>query len=91
MIEKAFNKRFGTVAIEKGYITKEELLEAMMVQIESDLDKTEPKLIGSILHDLHYMTEQQIDEVLESLSKPFECPSCGVMIRDCPNCGAILR
>lgn len=91
MIEKAFNKRFGTVAIEKGYITKEELLEAMMVQIESDLDKTEPKLIGSILHDLHYMTAQQIDKVLESLSNPYECPGCRVMIRDCPNCGAILR
>ena len=91
MVGKTFNKRFGTVAIEKGYITKEELIQAMKLQIESDLDGTEPKLIGAILHDLNYMTSQQIDKVLESLSNPYECPSCHVMIRICPNCGANMR
>lgn len=92
MVERKFNKRFGAVAIEKGFIIKEELIEAMIVQIESHLDEAEPKLVGSILNDMHHMTEQQIDEVVNSMSKkPYVCPSCGVMILECSNCGAILR
>ena len=91
MVERKFNKRFGAVAIEKGFIIKEELLEAMMVKIESHLDEAEPKLVGSILNDMHYMTEQQIDEVVNSMpKKPYSCPRCGVMILECSNCGAIL-
>ena len=31
-------KRFGTVAMEKGFTTKEQILEAMRLQVEEDLD-----------------------------------------------------
>ena len=62
-------KRFGTIAIEKGFITKDQFVEAMAVQIENDLEGIEHRLIGSILYSMDYMTIPQINEVLESMSK----------------------
>jgi len=80
-------KRFGSVAIEKGFINKQQLFEVMKIQILKG-DQSEP--IGSILYNLRYMTPQQIDEVVESLPKKYECPNCGIAINECPNCGSIL-
>ena len=58
-------KRFGTIAVEKGFTTKEQILEAMKQQVEEDLDGLEHRRIGSILYSLGYITIPQINEVLE--------------------------
>jgi hypothetical protein len=63
-------KRFGTIAVEKGFTTKEQVLEAMNVQVSEDLDGKEHRRIGSILYSLGYITIPQINEVLESMQKP---------------------
>ena len=86
-------KRFGSLSIKKGFITKAQFLEAMAVQIENELEGTEPELIGSVLFKLGYMTAEQIDEVVENIPEPgiHECTNCGVLILECPNCGANLR
>ena len=62
-------ERFGTIAVKKGFVTKEQILEAMKVQMERNLDGLEHRLIGSILYSMGYMTLQQIDEVAEDLKK----------------------
>jgi len=62
-------KRFGTVAVEMGFVNREQILEAMKVQIEQDLDGLEHRRIGSILYGLGYITLPQIEEVLEILRK----------------------
>ena len=62
-------KRFGTVAVEMGFVNREQILEAMKVQIEQDLDGLEHRRIGSILYSLGYITLPQIEEVLEILRK----------------------
>ncbi len=62
-----FEKRFGTLSVEKGYITKEQLLEAMRIQVEQDLDGIEHRLIGSLLLSMGYMTVEQVNEVIESI------------------------
>ena len=61
--------RFGTIAVKKGFVTKEQVLEAMKVQMERNLDGLEHRLIGSILYSMGYMTLQQIDEVAEDVKK----------------------
>ena len=63
-------KRFGTIAVEKGFTTKEQVLEAMKVQVSEDLDGKDHRRIGSILYSLGYITISQINEVLESMQKP---------------------
>jgi len=61
--------RFGTIAVRNGFVTKEQVLEAMKIQMERDLDGLEHRLIGSILYSMGYMTLQQIDEVAEAVKK----------------------
>ena len=62
-------ERFGTVAVKKGFVTEEQVHEAMKVQMERDLDGLEHRLIGSILYGMGYITLEQIDEVAEAVKK----------------------
>ena len=93
MLEENIRERFGDIAIRKGFITKDQFIEAMARQIESEPEKSEPLLIGSILKDMGYMTAEQIAEVVEEMNKSEVpvCPNCGIQIIRCPNCGAYLR
>jgi hypothetical protein len=61
--------RFGTIAVKKGFVTKEQVLEAMKIQMERNLDGLEHRLIGSILYSIGYITLPQIDEVAEAVKK----------------------
>lgn len=61
------DKRFGTVATEKGFITIEQLFEAMKIQILEGLEGNKHRLIGQILWENGYMNTQQINEVLKSM------------------------
>ncbi|MEA1948684.1 MAG: hypothetical protein U9N83_15445 [Thermodesulfobacteriota bacterium] len=62
---KKLDKRFGTVAIEKGFVEPEHIFEAMKIQILEDLEGTEHRLIGQILWEKGYITTKQIDEVVK--------------------------
>ena len=61
--------RFGVTAIKKGFITKDQLLEALGIQIEDELKGMELRLIGSILYGMNYLTVEKINEVLNVMSK----------------------
>ena len=94
MGEEILAKRFGDIAIQKKFITKDILLEAMTVQIENQVEGADHKLIGAILVELGHMNEDQVNEVVETMSKPKEelkCPNCGVLVLNCSNCGTYLR
>ena len=64
---KKLDKRFGTVAIEKGFVEPEHIFEAMEIQILENLEGTEHRLIGQILWEKGYITTKQIDEVVKSM------------------------
>jgi hypothetical protein len=93
MTDEGLRKRFGDIAIRKGFLTKEHFVEAMAFQIENELDGKQPKLIGSILMEKAYMTEEQVDDVIHVMAKPEipKCPKCGTIPLVCSNCGAYLR
>ena len=59
--------RFGVVAVKGGFITPEQLCEALTTQVLEELKGTKRRLIGEILHEKEYITTSQIDEVLEFL------------------------
>ena len=69
MGEKKLDKRFGTIAVKKGFITQEQLIQAFSIQIAENLEKGEHRLIGTILLDQGLMTMQQIDEVIGMFEK----------------------
>ena len=67
-VEK-LDKRFGVTAVEKGFITSEQLFEAMKIQIAEDLKPIGHRLLGEILLDEGHITTEQINEVLEAMEK----------------------
>ena len=69
MGEKKLDKRFGTIAVKKGFITQEQLMKAFRIQIAENIEKGEHRLIGAILLEQGHMTMQQIDEVIGMFGK----------------------
>ena len=67
MSEGKLDKRFGALAIDKGFITLENLIEAMKIQILENLQGLDHRLIGQILWEEGYIKTEQIHEVLESM------------------------
>jgi len=67
MSEGKLDKRFGSLAIDKGFITLEHLIEAMKIQILENLQGLDHRLIGQILWEEGYIKTEQINEVLKSM------------------------
>ncbi len=61
--------RFGIKAVQKGFITAEQLIEALTIQVMGDVERKQHKLIGMILLEMGLMTNEQIDEVVRELMK----------------------
>ena len=69
MTVEVHDKQFGVVAVEKGFITKEQLFEALKLQIEEDLDGKRHSLVGIILVRLGHLRAEQTDEILGIMKK----------------------
>ena len=55
--------------MDKGIITKDQLIKALNIQITENIEKGKHKLLGTILYEQGIMTMPQILEVLESMRK----------------------
>ena len=60
-------KRFGRVAVEKGFVTPEQILEAMRIQILEEVEQGKHRRIGAILMEQGALTKQKINEVLGAM------------------------
>jgi len=69
MIGQTIEMRFGIVAIDKGFITATQLIEALRTQVIGDVEQKEHKLIGTILFEMGLVEREQIDEVVKELAK----------------------
>ena len=59
--------RFGVTAVKNGFISQEQLFETLKIQLAEDLKGIKHRLIGEILLVKEYITEAQIDKVIESM------------------------
>jgi hypothetical protein len=66
MSEELMEKRFGVVAIENGFISMDQLLEALEIQIDEEVEQGQRRVIGAILVEKGYMNLSQVQETLES-------------------------
>lgn len=64
-----YEKQFGIIAIEKGFITPDMLIEALKAQIEEEVEFKTHRLIGEILMDKDCLTAMQIQEILNAIFK----------------------
>ena len=58
-------QRFVFVAAKKGFVTKEQAFEALGTQAMEDLEGKGHRLIGEIMVSMGYMTDSQVEEVLQ--------------------------
>jgi len=68
MIVDRHRKRFGTIAVEKGFISDRQLMEAIKIQSCDDMEGREHRLVGTILFEQGYMNAKQVDDVLRSMA-----------------------
>ena len=69
MTIKEHEKRFGLIAVGKGFITLEQLIEAIKTQVEEDVKGAGHRLIGEILVDMGAMDGPQVIDVLNAVDK----------------------
>ena len=67
MKEKIIEKPFGIIALELGYITATQLVEAFNIQVTDDIEQKKHRLIGQILLDQGYITTPQVENVVRTL------------------------
>ena len=60
-----YEKRFGVVAVEKGFITNDELVNALTIQVKEDIEMGYHRLIGKIFLDQGIMSLKQISGLLK--------------------------
>ena len=72
VLTERFEPRFGDVAISRGFITLERLIEAMSAQVKEEAEKGSRRLIGEIAMDLGFMAAESVEEVLEQMKKTFK-------------------
>jgi hypothetical protein len=62
-------RRFGFIAIEKGFIRADQLWEALIKQRAQETGGTERRPLGMILKDLGYLSVSQVNEILQTLEE----------------------
>lgn len=68
-ISKKYCTRFGLIAVNKGFVTADQLKEALTEQADDNLSNRPHRLIGRIFFDKGWMTDEQINIVLNELFK----------------------
>ena len=60
--------RFGMIAINKGYITKDQLIRALTIQAKENMEDEKHRLLGQIMLSEGFLSAEQIDDILETLN-----------------------
>ena len=59
--------RFGSIAVKKGFITSEQLIEVLSIQATENVENNKHRIIGTILREKEYLSIEQIDEILKEM------------------------
>ena len=62
--DKSYLRRFGQVAVEKKFVTPEQVKQALQEQIEDNLAQKPHRQLGRILLEKGLMNAQQVEVVL---------------------------
>ena len=66
-LSKQYCPQFGKIAVDIGFVTAEQLTEAIAEQAKDSLSNKQHRLIGSILFEHGWLTRYQIDIVVHEL------------------------
>ena len=65
MTKVKIEDRFGIIAISKGFISFEQFMKAMAIQIKDEIEIERHTIIGKILMDQGLLDKTQVDKVLK--------------------------
>ncbi len=68
-ISQKYCERFGIIAVNRGFINADQLKEAFTEQADDNLSDRPHRLIGRIFFEKGWMTDEQIDVVLNELER----------------------
>ncbi len=68
-ISQKYCTRFGMIAVSKGFVTADQLKEALTAQADDNISDRPHRLIGRIFFEKGWMTDEQIDVVLNELER----------------------
>ncbi len=60
-------RRFGTAACLKGYVTIDQLRQALSEQLEEDISGKAHRFLGEILNQKNWITKEHVAEILAYL------------------------
>ena len=67
MVAESLDKRFATLAMEKGFINLDQFTEAMRIQATEDIAGVKHRRIGEILLEMEHISMSEVSEVLTAL------------------------
>ena len=65
MTKGKIEDRFGMIAMSKGFISFEQFIKAMAIQIKDEIETERHTIIGKILMDQGLLNNTQVEEVLK--------------------------
>ena len=65
-----YSRRFGTIAIDEGYVSPERVKMALGEQVNDYIAGRSHRVLGAILFEKGWITPEQIDGVLKKLFNP---------------------
>ena len=68
-MKKQIHKRFGTIAVDKGFINEDQLIKALEIQAKENVIEGKHRLLGQIFVEEGLLTEEQVDEILETMNQ----------------------
>jgi len=68
-MKKNYNKRFGTIAVDKEYITEDQLVKGLEIQAQENIMEDKHRLLGQIFVEEGLLTTSQVDEILETMNQ----------------------
>ncbi len=69
-ISKKYCTRFGVISVNKEYVTADQMKTALVEQADDNLSGRPHRLIGRIFFEKGWMTDEQINIVLNELEQP---------------------
>ena len=68
-MKRNVENRFGSIAVDIGFITAAQLIEALTLQATENVEQGKHTLLGEILVQKGYMTSEQVDKVLDTMNQ----------------------
>ena len=65
MVAESLDKRFATLAMEKGFINLDQFTEAMKIQATEDIAGVKHRRIGEILLEMEHISMSEVLTALE--------------------------